>query len=163
MTVYLAPLEGVTDAVFRRVHRDCFSGVAKYFIPFVSPTQNLTFTARDLSILAPENGFGVPQLLCKGCGALPLGGAGAGDMGYGEVNLNLGCPSGTVTAKGRARGCWRTCPRSSGCWTGFCSRRSPSRRASAPHRPDEFVPPAGRVRALSHPRAHHPPRTRVGF
>ena len=65
MTVYLAPLEGVTDAVFRRVHRDCFSGVAKYFIPFVSPTQNLAFTARDLSILAPENGFGVPQLLCK--------------------------------------------------------------------------------------------------
>ena len=57
MTVYLAPLEGVTDAVFRRVHRDCFSGVAKYFIPFVSPTQNLAFTARDLSILAPENGF----------------------------------------------------------------------------------------------------------
>ena len=53
MTVYLAPLEGVTDAVFRRVHRDCFSGVAKYFIPFVSPTQNLAFTARDLSILAP--------------------------------------------------------------------------------------------------------------
>ena len=45
MTVYLAPLEGVTDAVFRRVHRDCFSGVAKYFIPFVSPTQNLAFTA----------------------------------------------------------------------------------------------------------------------
>ena len=96
MTVYLAPLEGVTDAVFRWVHRDCFSGVAKYFIPFVSPTQNLAFTARDLSILAPENGFGVPQLLCKD--------AALGDMGYGEVNLNLGCPSGTVTAKGKGSG-----------------------------------------------------------
>ena len=68
MTVYFAPLEGVTDAVFRRVHRECFSGVAKYFIPFVSPTQNLEFTGRDLAILAPENGFGVPQLLCKDAG-----------------------------------------------------------------------------------------------
>lgn len=26
------------------------------------------------------------------------------DMGYGEVNLNLGCPSGTVTAKGKGAG-----------------------------------------------------------
>ena len=25
-------------------------------------------------------------------------------MGYGEVNLNLGCPSGTVTAKGKGAG-----------------------------------------------------------
>ena len=61
MTVYLAPLEGVTDAVFRRVHRDCFSGVAKYFIPFVSPTQNLAFTVRDLSILAPETASAYPS------------------------------------------------------------------------------------------------------
>ena len=101
MTVYLAPLEGVTDAVFRRVHRDCFSGVAKYFIPFVSPTQNLAFTARDLSILAPENGFGVPQLLCKDAALFLWAAQALGDIGYGEVNLNLGCPSGTVTAKGK--------------------------------------------------------------
>ena len=104
MTVYLAPLEGVTDAVFRRVHRDCFSGVAKYFIPFVSPTQNLAFTARDLSILAPENGFGVPQLLCKDAAFFLWAAQALGDMGYGEVNLNLGCPSGTVTAKGKGSG-----------------------------------------------------------
>ena len=104
MTVYLAPLEGVTDAVFRRVHRDCFSGVAKYFIPFVSPTQNLAFTARDLSILAPENGFGVPQLLCKDAALFLWAAQALGDMGYGEVNLNLGCPSGTVTAKGKGAG-----------------------------------------------------------
>ena len=107
MTVYLAPLEGVTDAVFRRVHRDCFSGVAKYFIPFVSPTQNLVFTARDLSILAPENGFGVPQLLCKDAALFLWAAQALGDMGYGEVNLNLGCPSGTVTAKGKGSGMLR--------------------------------------------------------
>ena len=104
MTVYLAPLEGVTDAVFRRVHRDCFSGVAKYFIPFVSPTQNLAFTARDLSILAPENGFGVPQLLCKDAALFLWAAQALADMGYDEVNLNLGCPSGTVTAKGKGSG-----------------------------------------------------------
>ena len=39
--MYFAPLEGVTDAVFRRIHHECFPGVSKYFIPFISPTQNL--------------------------------------------------------------------------------------------------------------------------
>ena len=66
--VYLAPLEGVTDAVFRQTHHSCFGGVSKYFIPFVSPTQNLVFTSRDLSAVAPEHNIGVPavrQLLAK--------------------------------------------------------------------------------------------------
>ena len=32
-------------------------------------------------------------------------------MGYGEVNLNLGCPSGTVTAKGKGAGFLGDLPR----------------------------------------------------
>ena len=35
LPIYFAPLEGVTDAAFRRVHKEHFSGVNKYFIPFV--------------------------------------------------------------------------------------------------------------------------------
>lgn len=68
MTLYFAPLEGVTDAVFRRIHHECFPGVSKYFIPFISPTQNLAFTSRDWAAIAPENNIGVPavpQLLAK--------------------------------------------------------------------------------------------------
>lgn len=53
MTLYFAPLEGVTDAVFRRIHHECFPGVSKYFIPFISPTQNLAFTSRDWAAIAP--------------------------------------------------------------------------------------------------------------
>lgn len=53
MTLYFAPLEGVTDcAVFRRIHHECFPGVSKYFIPFISPTQNLAFTSRDWAAIA---------------------------------------------------------------------------------------------------------------
>ena len=61
MTLYFAPLEGVTDAVFRRIHHECFPGVSKYFIPFISPTQNLAFTSRDWAAIAPENNIGVPS------------------------------------------------------------------------------------------------------
>lgn len=107
MNFYFAPLEGVTDATFRRIHHACFSGVSKYFIPFVSPTQNLVFTSRDLAAIAPENNAGVPavpQLLAKDASLFLWAAQALGDMGYSEVNLNLGCPSGTVTAKGKGSG-----------------------------------------------------------
>ena len=44
MQIYFAPMQGVTDAPFRRIHAARFTGVAKYFTPFISPTQtdNLT-------------------------------------------------------------------------------------------------------------------------
>ncbi|MFR8438472.1 MAG: tRNA-dihydrouridine synthase [Lachnospiraceae bacterium] len=107
MTLYFAPLEGVTDAVFRRIHHECFPGVSKYFIPFISPTQNLAFTSRDWAAIAPENNIGVPavpQLLAKDAALFLWAAQALCDMGYPEVNLNLGCPSGTVTAKGKGSG-----------------------------------------------------------
>ena len=83
--VYLAPLEGVTDAVFRQTHHACFGGVSKYYIPFVSPTQNLVFTSRDLSAIAPEHNIGVPAVpaavLAKDAAPLQLGGRRAGGAG----------------------------------------------------------------------------------
>ena len=39
MKVYFAPMEGFTDAIYRRAHHQVFSGAEKYFIPFISPTQ----------------------------------------------------------------------------------------------------------------------------
>ena len=110
MTLYFAPLEGVTDAVFRRIHHECFPGVSKYFIPFISPTQNLAFTSRDWAAIAPENNIGVPavpQLLAKDAALFLWAAQALCDMGYPEVNLNLGCPSGTVTAKGKGSGMLR--------------------------------------------------------
>ena len=107
MTLYFAPLEGVTDAVFRRIHHECFPGVSKYFIPFISPTQNLAFTSRDWAAIAPENNIGVPavpQLLAKDAALFLWAAQALCDMGYPDVNLNLGCPSGTVTAKGKGSG-----------------------------------------------------------
>lgn len=63
--------------------------------------------------LLPENnplGLPVPQLLCsralpflKVCESL-------GALGYEQVNLNLGCPSGTVTAKHKGSGLLRELP-----------------------------------------------------
>ena len=110
MTVYFAPLEGVTDVVYRRTHHACFSGVAKYFIPFISPTQHLAFTSREQAAVSPAENAGipaVPQILTKNPEHLLWMANSLQDAGYKEINLNLGCPSGTVTAKGKGSGMLR--------------------------------------------------------
>ena len=110
MRIYFAPLEGITDAVYRRAHAGHFGGACKYFIPFVSPTQNLRFTGRELSNVDPgENAglFAVPQILTRDAEHFLWAAGALFDMGYGEINLNMGCPSGTVTAKGKGAGMLR--------------------------------------------------------
>ncbi|HIY16588.1 MAG TPA: tRNA-dihydrouridine synthase family protein [Candidatus Intestinimonas stercorigallinarum] len=107
---YFAPLEGVTGAVFRRVHSACFPGIDKYFMPFVSPGRERVFSKRDMRELSPAFHEGipaVPQLLTRQAEDFLWAAELLADLGYREVNLNLGCPSGTVTAKGKGSGLLR--------------------------------------------------------
>lgn len=107
LPVYFAPMEGVTDAIYRRVHHAHFSGVSKYYIPFISPTQNLVLTPRERSNVGPEHNQGlpvIPQVLTRHADHFLWAADQLTDMGYEEINLNLGCPSGTVTAKGKGAG-----------------------------------------------------------
>lgn len=107
MKYYLAPMEGITDMVYRCAHARHFPGIDRYYTPFVSPTQNHFFTPRELRELSPENNAGVPlvpQLLGKNAEDFLWAVNALADMGYSEVNFNLGCPSGTVTSKGKGSG-----------------------------------------------------------
>lgn len=107
MELYFAPMEGVTGYVYRNAHRAHFGGVDKYFSPFLSPNQNHRFTSKEENDVLPEHNRGihlVPQILTNRAEDFIWA---AGEMkarGYGEVNLNLGCPSGTVTAKHKGSG-----------------------------------------------------------
>ena len=103
----VAPMDGITRAVFRRVHHRMFGGADRYFIPFFSPTDQHIITRRDLRELDPANNVGlplVPQIMTRRAPDFLWGAQVMEEMGYGEVNLNLGCPSGTVTAKGKGSG-----------------------------------------------------------
>ena len=104
-TIDFAPLDGITKIVFRQVWSQFFGGVDRYFIPFFSPTPHHTMTSRDLrevdfihNAALPS----VPQVMTKNADDFLWACEVLKDMGYTEVNLNLGCPSGTVTAKGSA-------------------------------------------------------------
>ena len=106
-TIDFAPLDGITKIVFRQVWSRYFGGVDRYFIPFFSPTPHHTMTSRDLREVDFIHNAGlpsVPQVMTKNADDFLWACDVLKDMGYTEVNLNLGCPSGTVTAKGKGSG-----------------------------------------------------------
>lgn len=103
----VAPMEGLTTHVYRTLHARMFGGADVYYMPFVTPTICPKFTARQLRDIAPENNFGIPvtpQLLSNRSADFIWAVKALADMGYKEVNLNLGCPAGTVVARGRGSG-----------------------------------------------------------
>lgn len=107
MSVFFAPLEGITGFVYRNVHRRMFPGVAAYYTPFLTPTSDSPLTGRGLTDVLPQHNQDVPlipQLLTNRAEDFLAAAASLRDLGYGEVNLNLGCPSGTVFSKRKGAG-----------------------------------------------------------
>ncbi len=107
MKYYLAPLEGITGYVYRRAYHDYFESFDKYFLPFIAPHMNRSFNSKELNDLIPEHNkgmFAVPQVLTNHAGDFMQIAEELQELGYEEININLGCPSGTVVAKGRGSG-----------------------------------------------------------
>ena len=111
MRYYFAPMEGLTDSIYRRVHHKYFPGVDRYFMPFISPTIHRSLTHkedRELPLADSEDFTAIPQVLTKVPEDFLWAAQVCADRGYGEVNLNVGCPSGTVVSKGKGSGMLRS-------------------------------------------------------
>ncbi len=107
MKVYFAPLEGITGYIFRNAFNDIYGHIDKYFAPFISPAEKCPVTPREMKDLTPDNNRGinlVPQILTSRSEFFIEAAKVLDSIGYKEVNLNLGCPSGTVCAKGKGAG-----------------------------------------------------------
>lgn len=107
MHIYFAPLEGITTYPYRNLHHKYFGGVEKYFTPFLAPGPEQGMSVKEMRDVLPENNAGipvVPQILTNRAGDFLLASKKLSEMGYREINLNLGCPSGTVTAKKKGSG-----------------------------------------------------------
>ena len=107
MKYYLAPMEGVTDSIYRSVCHRMFPPFDRYYTPFLTPTADRLLTARQLRELDPARNAGmdvVPQLLANDPALFVWMAGVLKDMGFREVNLNLGCPSGTVAKKKKGSG-----------------------------------------------------------
>ena len=111
MRYYFAPMEGLTDSIYRRIHHKYFPGVDRYFMPFISPTIHRSLTHkedRELPLADSEDFTAIPQVLTKVPEDFLWAAQVCADRGYREVNLNVGCPSGTVVSKGKGSGMLRS-------------------------------------------------------
>ena len=107
MRIDAAPLQGITTYIYRRAHAEIFGGVDRYFMPFLSPAAEHIITDRELRDILPDHNRGidaVPQVMTRKAEDFLWAAGELAAMGYREINLNLGCPSGTVTAKGKGAG-----------------------------------------------------------
>ena len=102
--IYLAPMEGITTYVFRNALAKYYGGIDRYYTPFLTASH---LKGRELRDVCPENNQGldvVPQILTNDPELFVIISEQLEAIGYKEVNLNLGCPSGTVVSKGRGAG-----------------------------------------------------------
>lgn len=107
MNFYFAPMEGVTGYIYRNAHNTFFKSVDKYFSPFIAANQSDSFKSRDINDILPENNPGmvlIPQLLTNNAKDFIHTSKKIKTLGYDEINLNLGCPSGTVVSKNKGSG-----------------------------------------------------------
>ena len=110
MRYYFAPMEGLTDSSYRRRHHKYFPGVDRYYMPFHSPPIHRQLTHkedRELPMADRVPFPAVPQVLTKVPEDFLWAAEVCRDRGYDEVNLNIGCPSGTVVSKGKGSGMLR--------------------------------------------------------
>lgn len=107
MNYYFAPLEGMTGYRYRRIHHRHFPGMDRYYSPFVVTRDGGIMKEKELQDILPDNNENIrliPQLLTNIAENFIQASGQMAKLGYQEVNLNLGCPSGTVTGKGRGAG-----------------------------------------------------------
>jgi tRNA-dihydrouridine synthase len=103
----LAPLKGLTDAVFRKTYAEHFSGFDGMVAPFVTTVAADRLTEHHVRDLLPRTDGGipvVPQILGNAAEDFVFLARHLYDTGYPEVNWNLGCPFRPVAKKKRGAG-----------------------------------------------------------
>ena len=104
MQYYFAPMEGITTYIYRRLFAKYFGGFDRYYTPFLA---SMNLSSREKNEVLPEHNEGislVPQILTNRADEFLKIARALEGYGYREVNLNLGCPSGTVVSKHRGAG-----------------------------------------------------------
>lgn len=107
MRITFAPLEGITGYIYRNTYQEYYGGIDRYYSPFLVTRDRGIMKKKELRDILPENNQNirlVPQLLTNRTENFLQAAAQLKELGYQEINLNLGCPSGTVVSKGRGAG-----------------------------------------------------------
>lgn len=107
MHLELAPIRGVTDYIFRNIYSKYFSGFDSAMAPFITTFAGTEIKEKVLRDILPENNEGmkvIPQIIGKNPEEFIVLAKAMFELGYEEINWNLGCPHKLVAKKGRGSG-----------------------------------------------------------
>ena len=103
----LAPLQGFTDVVFRQAYARHFTGIDQAMAPFISTMSSRRLKPSRLKDVDPALNTAlpvIPQILGNNPDDFIYLGDYLFDMGYAQVNWNLGCPHSKIAKKLRGSG-----------------------------------------------------------
>lgn len=109
----MAPMEGLTDFTYRNAYEKTFGKgrITKYFTPFISPNKSENFLAREIRDIDRghnKDTYTVVQVMTNEAKDFIWTAKMLYEKyGYSEINLNAGCPSGTVVSKDKGSGMLR--------------------------------------------------------
>jgi len=108
MNLFLAPIQGMTMACYRNSFDKIFGGIDAYYTPFIATAEMKKVSPLLLKDLLPERNNAVvkliPQLLSNNGTDFKAFSSAIVDLGYNEINWNIGCPFPMVTNKKKGSG-----------------------------------------------------------
>jgi tRNA-dihydrouridine synthase len=105
--IYLAPVQGITDRIYRNLFPVYFKGVDMAIAPFISSSKKMKAENSLLREFYPDKNTGIPtipQIMSSQPDDFTQLANALYNIGYGTVNWNLGCPFPMVVKKGRGAG-----------------------------------------------------------
>lgn len=108
MKLSLAPIQGMTVAHYRNLYAKIFGGIDAYYAPFIGTTSMKKVNPAAFKDILPEFNNNthttVPQLIGNNGANFKHYASAIVDLGYKEINWNIGCPYPTVTKKKKGSG-----------------------------------------------------------
>ena len=106
LKIYMAPLQGLTEAPYRNAFEKHFGGVDVYYTPFIR-WEHGALRRKDVRDLHPDAnkvGHLVPQIIAASAEEAEQILAQVVPYGYQEVDLNMGCAFPMLVKKGKGCG-----------------------------------------------------------
>ena len=104
LPIHFAPLQGFTESVYRLAHSKFAPGIHTYYTPFLRLEKG-EVRAKDLRDLQTEHPYHlVPQIIVRDVAEFNLLTKAVTELGFKEIDINMGCPYPMQTKSGRGSG-----------------------------------------------------------
>jgi len=106
LPIHFAPLQGYTEAPYRRIHQTVCGGVATYYTPFIR-LEHGQIRKKDLREALPEQNVGVnvvPQVIAADASEFVPLVEKLASLGHQRIDVNMGCPFPPQAKAGRGSG-----------------------------------------------------------